>query len=242
MRSRLLASILMLIPLPATGQSAPRFEVTSVKRSGPSQSGGGGGVTVDGALFRSSRVPVRNLIYSAYGVPAWTVTGGPGWLDTDAYDISATLPPNTSREMIGPMLQGLLAERFNLVLHHEAREAPVYVLVVAKSGNKLQAADDAQFSVKRGKGHLELRHTTMEILVTYLSGGAAGLPVQNMTGVSGYFDVVLDWAPGDGQPDPADGRPSIFTAIQEQLGLKLEPRRATTDFLVIDRADRPAEN
>jgi uncharacterized protein (TIGR03435 family) len=138
--------------------AAPKFEVASIK---PSQRGRAGGVRLDGALFTSSGIPLRNLIYSAYGVPAWTVSGGPAWLDTDAYDIAATLPPGAPKEQINAMLQELLAERFKLKIHREMRDYSVYALVVAKDGPKLKASADGKSGFKTGRGHLEIYRASM---------------------------------------------------------------------------------
>lgn len=223
-------------------QTIPRFEVTSVKRSAPDQAGIGGGVSVDSALFRSSRVPLRNLIYSAYGVPSWRLSGGPDWLDTDAYDISATLPSGTSTDQIGLMLQGLLADRFHLRVHRETREASVYALVVAQGGSRLKPAAGNTFAVKKGPGHLEIHHATVPAFISYLNSGVAGRPVLDATELSGYFDFTLDWSSTLNTTEPQDLGPSLFTAIQEQLGLKLEPRKRPAEFIVIDRIDRPDEN
>ncbi len=220
--------------------AAPKFEVASIK---PSQPGNAAGVRLDGALFSSSGIPLRNLIYSAYGAPAWTVSGGPAWLDTDAYDISATLPPGTPKEQINAMLQGLLADRFRLKIHREMRDYPVYALVVAKGGPKLKASADGKSSFKTGRGHLEIHRASMPVFVSYLwSAHATDRRVLDMTGLNGFFDITFEWTPESIQPDAADSGPSVFTAIQEQLGLRLEPRTAPFEFIVIDNVERPSGN
>jgi uncharacterized protein (TIGR03435 family) len=227
---------------PAT---APKFEVASVKLSAPGRPASAVGVRLNSALFTSSGLPLRNLIYSAYGVPAWRVTGGPAWLDTDTYDIVATLPPNTPKDQINAMLLALLVDRFKLTIRREIRDYPVYVLVAAKEGLKLRTSGDGKFSVKTGRGHLEVHHADMPTLVGYLwnrNAPAADRPVVDMTGLKGFFDITLDWTPANIQPGPADTSPSLFTAIQEQLGLKLEARKSPFEFIVIDSVERPSEN
>lgn len=222
------------------GQSAPSFDVTSVKLSPPWQAGMTGGVSLDGARFSSSRNPLRGLIFSAYGIPYWRLSGGPAWLDSDAYDIVGTFPPNTSQEQVKLMLQTLFIDRFKLAIHRETKDYPTYALIVDKDGPKLKATADSKYSAKNGGGHLELHHASMAGFATYLVN-AAGRPVVDMTGLEGYFDIGLDWRP-DTASSANDPRPSIYTAVQEQLGLKLEPRKAPVEFIVIDHIERPSEN
>jgi uncharacterized protein (TIGR03435 family) len=198
---------------------------------------------LDGARFTSSGIPLRNLIYSAYGVPAWRVSAGPSWLNSDAYDISATLPPNTPKEQINSMLQALFADRFQLRVHRETRDYPVYGLVIAKGGSKLKASADTKFGVKTGRGHLEIHAGSMPAFVGYLlSTRAADRPMVDMTGLKGYFDITLDWTPENIQPVPTDIGPSVFTAMREQLGLRLESQKSPFEVIVIDHAERPSEN
>jgi len=223
------------------GQTAPKFEVASVKLSPPYQPGNTVGVRLDATQFNSSGIPLRNLIYSAYGVPTWTVSGGPTWLDTEAYDISATLPSNTPKEQINAMLLALFAERFKLTTHREMRDYAVYALVLAKEGSRLKASADGKFSIRTGKYHLEIHNVSMAAFVTYLfSAHATDRPVVDMTGLKGVFDVTFDWTPET--VEPTDMSSSVFSAIQEQLGLKLELRKSPVEFIVIDRVERPSDN
>jgi uncharacterized protein (TIGR03435 family) len=195
------------------------------------------------------------LIFSVYRVPAWRLSGGPAWLDTDTWDITATLPPNmpTDRKSLEAeavrMVQALLADRFKLVIHRETRDEPVYELAVSKGGSKFKASSSEKLSVKTGIGHLEFRHASMAVFVPYLyyrpgySQQAADRPVLDSTGLTGFFDFTLDWTPDAVQPDAASTGPSLFTALVEQTGLKLEPRKPPFEFLVIDHAEKPsAEN
>jgi uncharacterized protein (TIGR03435 family) len=208
---------------------------------------------LDGARFSSSGIPVRNLIYSAYGVPTWRLAGGPGWLGSDGYDIIGTLPPemgalppNTKEEQLRLMMQALLADRFKLAIHREMRDCSVYELEVAKGGPKLVASADGKFThgapIKR-RGHLEMPGTSMVVFVDYLNSmPAVGRPVLNKTDLKGPYDITLDWTPDSIGTNGSDSGPSIFTAVQEQLGLKLEPRKSSFEFIVIDHVERPSEN
>jgi uncharacterized protein (TIGR03435 family) len=240
MRACLIIFLLVMAAGLIFGQSAPSFDVTSIKLSPPWQAGMTGGVSLDGTRFSSSRNPLRGLIFSAYGVPYWRLSGGPAWLETDAYDIMGTFPPNTSQDQVKLMLQTLFADRFKLAIHRETKDYPVYALVVGKDGPKLKAAVDGKYSAKNAGGHLELHHANVAGFATYLVN-VADRPVVDMTGLDGYFDISLDWRPETPQPGN-DPRPSIYTAVQEQLGLKLEPRKAPVEFIVIDHIERPSEN
>ena len=141
------------------------------------------------------------------------------------------------------MMQALLADRFKLTIHREMRDCPVYALVVARNGPKLVASPDGKFSVSQRTGHLEMRAVFTHVLADYLwSTHASARPVVDMTEPKGPFDVALDRTPDEVRANAADSGPSVFTAIQEQLGLKLEPRRAPFDFIVIDHVERPSAN
>ena len=138
------------------------------------------------------------------------------------------------------MLQTLFADRFKLAIHREMKDYPVYALVVGKDGPKLKAAADGKYDTRNSGGHLELHHISVAGFATYLVN-AADRPVVDMTGLDGYFDITLDWRPDTPQAGPNSGndsRPSIYTAVQEQLGLKLEPRKAPVEFIVIDHIEK----
>jgi uncharacterized protein (TIGR03435 family) len=250
-------SIRVLVPLAfaacaAFAQPATQFEVISIKPSPPNLRVNGG-IHLYGARFSSSGIPVRNLIYSAYGVPAWRLAGGPGWLGSDGYDIIGTLPPDMDslppdkkEEQLRLMMRAMLADRFKLAIHREMRDCSVYELVTAKGGQKLVATAGAKFTfgapVKR-RGHLEMPGTSMANFVDYLNSmPAVGRPVLNKTDLKGPYDITLDWTPDSVIANGGDGGPSIFTAVQEQLGLKLEPTKSSFEFVVIDHVERPSEN
>jgi len=238
----LLVTGLLITLAGAFGQSPPAFDVASVKPSPAWQPGMNNGMTQDPGRFTTAFITLRSLMVGAYNVTPWRVSGGPAWLDADGFDIVATYPVNTPTDRVELMLQTLLADRFQLKVHREQRDAPVYVMVIAKEGPKLKASPtDAQFSAKSGKGHLELRHAGMATLSRFLAN-VADRPVVDATEMKGLFDITLDWTPDTNQPGAADSGPSIFTAVQEQLGLRLEPRKSPFEFIVIDHVERPSEN
>jgi len=136
------------------------------------------------------------------------------------------------------MMERLLAERCRLVVHRETKESPVYELVVAKNGSKPKASVDGQYGVRRGLGHLEVRHASIATFIRSLNE-PSDRPILDKSDIRGLFDFTLDWTP-EGRTG-AEG-PSIFTAMEEQLGLKLESRREPLEYLVIDHVERPSEN
>ena len=167
------------------------------------------------------------------------MSGGPSWVGSEEYDIVAKPQGETSNEKILAMARDLLAERFNLTLHHESREMPVLALAVAKGGPRLQPSVGAGGpEIRGGRGRLVARQVTMGLLAAQLAGRVLGRVVLDRTGIAGKFDVNLEWTP-DENPDLG---PSIFTALQEQLGLKLEPQKGVVDILVIDHVERPSAN
>lgn len=233
-------------------QPAPAFEVASVKPA-PSRAGAAGylATDTDPATVRYSNVSLKLLIAIAYRFDSRLIQGGPAWLDDQPYDLVAKLPPGASKDRALPMLQTLLAERFKLALHRETKEQRVYFLQVGKNGPRLKAAqkpDDENSDVQQVRGdrlpasvfrdRIVGRAMSMQELAPALAR-PAGYQVVDRTGLAGAFDIDLKWTPED---DPGDG-PSLFTAIQEQLGLRLEPGKAPVEVLVVDSAERvPTDN
>jgi uncharacterized protein (TIGR03435 family) len=224
----------------------PAFEVASLK---PDKSGTGvDRVKRIGGSWIIENVSLKRLIGMAYGVDEGRdyLFKGPDWMDTENFDISAKFPPSTSGSEVLVMLQRLLDERFRLKLHREAREFSVYALVVDKRGSKLHPTATPgpyRFSVR--DGHAVGNSVSMAQFADRVSK-QVGREVVDFTGLTGQFDLTLDWKPEAVQlekPEAASDRPSIFSALPEQLGLKLEPRRVSLDVLVVDAAVKvPAEN
>jgi uncharacterized protein (TIGR03435 family) len=224
----------------------PVFEVASLK---PDKSGTGvDRIKRSGGSWILENVSLKRLIGMAYGVTDGIdyQFKGPDWWDTENFDISAKFPAGTSDSQVLLMLQRLLDERFQLKLHHESREFAVYALVIDKRGSKVRpTATPGPYRFSARDGHGVGTSVTMAQFANRLSK-EVGRPVVDFTGLMGQFDVTLDWKPEgehQGNADGASDRPSIFSALPEQLGLKLEPRRVSLDVLVVDSAVKtPVEN
>lgn len=256
------------------------FDVASIKPSAP----GTPGVMIQmqpGGGARMTNVSLRMLIAQAFDVRDFQISGGPGWMGSDRFDITAKTagsadassePPDprkltddqrkTLQEQMRERLQGLLKDRFGLVSHRETRDAPVYALLVGKNGSKLkEAKEDEQF---RGRmslrpGGLSGTAVKLQFLSAVLSD-RLGRPVLDKTGLTGNYDFDLTWTPTTGEgfgpfgppgppppgftppPPPDPNGPSIFTAVQEQLGLRLESQKGPVEMVVIDMAEKPSEN
>ncbi len=263
-------------------EGGPKFEVAAINRCESAVGGGAGGradlgtggVTPTPARLRTNCQTVAALIKSAYvryaggrnnGPLAVPLSGGPAWINSERYDINAKADGNPSKEVMnGPMLQALLEDRFNLRIHRETKEVPVYALMVAKNGSKLKpfvegSCGDGQDEKPRcGLGGVQMAggNLTLEARKMGLAEFAKNVlsvldrPVVDKTGVTGLFDFHLEFAPDETTPvlprlkisDDAAAGPSIFTAIQEQLGLRLEPAKGPGEFLIIDSVERPSEN
>lgn len=202
---------------------------------------------VRGRMVIGTASTLRDMITVAYGVQYDQIFGGPAWSSTDTFDVQATIPADVTP---GPaqfrtMMQRLLAERFQMKVHFETREIPVYALTVGKSGPKLKpsASGATPGGVVRATDaglHMEA-NGTMEKLASQLSA-SADRPVIHKTGLGGTYEYVLDWFPANRIPPAESKVPSMFVAVQEQLGLRLERTTAPRDVLVIDGAERPSEN
>jgi uncharacterized protein (TIGR03435 family) len=242
---------------PMAADANPGFEVATIKPSNPDTPGqsilvGRGGTN----LFTTTNTSLNDLIIFAYGIHPRQVTGGPGWLETDKFDLTAKPDqagiPNATQ--VRTMLQKLLAERFQLEFHRDKKELSAYIVTVAKGGPKLTKNDTGGMLPGfggRGPGSIGVRNSTMEEFAGFLQARIVDRPVVDQTNLSGKFDFTLVWrpdqlaAPGpNAPPPPADleSRSDLFTAFQEQLGLKLEATKAPVEVLVIDRVQKPTEN
>jgi uncharacterized protein (TIGR03435 family) len=304
-RPALLSSIVLLAlpfiggvtgPAQSRAQSAsprPTFEVASIRLDISCDNGGGPGGISPGRINLKC-ITLRALIRTAYSAFVGAtlnsrrtdVVGGPNWLDTDRYDISAKSGDNAPpAQMMGPMLQGLLEDRFGVKVHREARLASVYALTMANNNLRLPPSaqgnctpmnlDNLQRSTVRpdgpaikycGSGGLKVNGTrsvadwygvTMEELAGRALSMYVDRPVIDKTGLTGRFDVHLEflhdrsasgptYLNGVIADDPSvstdEATPSIFTALEKQLGLKLSPGKAPLETIVIDRAETPSEN
>lgn len=238
--------------------SAVSFEVASVK---PNQSAGEPSMTVPlrGTVVITN-VPLLNVIVNAFGVPPFRIVGEPEWISRERFDISARIPDAHADGQVLLMLQGLLTQRFKLKAHRETREQPVYEVVVARAdrrlGPRLTRSDSdcannppaappsldspcaGLFGVGPAGGRIVSKGRPLARVLSALSM-AVSRTVVDRTGLQGPFDVDLQWSADVGTPVTNSDTPSIFTALQEQLGLRLEPSRAPVDVLVIESVERP---
>ena len=229
------------------GQAAPQFEVATVKPAPPQAEGRTDtrfSTDTDKGQLTYSNVNLKQVIGRAYKVQQYQITG-PDWLETERFDIAAKFAPHSSVEQWALMLQALLADRFKLALHHETKELPVYALTLTKGGAKFKSSETDSgiaSNSNRTQWHVTAK-VSMAGFAEFLTG-EAGRPVLDKTGLSGSYELKLDWSP-DTAPAGADAvsLPSLFTALQEQLGLKLESAKGPVDMLVVDHAERvPTEN
>ncbi len=245
-------------------QTAYRYEVVSIHRAQPGQTNSGFRDGPQGGM-RAGNVTAMQVIAFSFGVQDFQIEGLPAWAKSERFEITFTpdrseivLGEKTSRaefdgwrERQGQRMQAVLRDRFQLAQHTETREIPTYILTTAKGGHKLSAPAHPERSQSTNiNGGRQIVGTTApvkalaEVLTMVL-----GRPVRDETGLDGVFDFKLEWAPDPGMPlsgvaeGAADsGRASIFTAITEQLGLRLESRKGPAPVLVIDRIERPSEN
>ena len=225
----------------------PAFEVASIRLA---EDDGGHDSDADRGIFRTHNLSLKRLIAAAYDVDESQVIGGPKWIDLDGWDINAKIPAEFSRattEQISQMTGSLLEERFALRIHREPRQVAGYALTIAAGGLKINSAKESESGSEFNthNSHLTARYVTMDQLARRLSRNKdIGKPVFNTTGLTAdrHFDFELEWAPeqADGKAD--SDKPTIFAALQEQLGLRLSATRVTVQAVVIDRVERPKSN
>lgn len=221
----------------------PAFAVASVKASAPWL-----GPTRDriflftsAGQLRANGIHLAALISHAYGIQDFQISGGPQWLYSDQYDIVAEAETKATRDQLMQMLQALLEDRFKLTMHHQIKELPIYALTVGENGAKLVRASDGPLQPKPTGDRLTVMRMDMRDFAVWLSRQTGGTVV-DFTGLTGRYDIRLDWNRNElsGTSDPSDA--SLFAAIEEQLGLRLAPRKQGVDVLIIDGAERPGEN
>jgi uncharacterized protein (TIGR03435 family) len=185
---------------------------------------------------------LRGLIVEAYNVGSFQVLGGPTWMDDDRYDIIARAEGPAKWPAIRPLLRTLVDERFKLVVHRDSRPYPGYGLVVTKKGLRIQPLEGAtRSSMNNQNGGVKATGVTMDRLAEWLAR-RIGAPVSNQTHLAGAFDFTLNFT-GDERPDPSGTEmPPIFSALEEQLGLKLELRKLAIEMIVIENAEKASEN
>lgn len=232
---------ILLLPTALWSQPAPAFEVASIKPLAPSDKVIPGQMIRDPGRVAYRNVTIQNLLAQAYRIKNLQISG-PAWLDSDRFDIVAKLPAGASDDQLPAMLQSLLKERFQLAFHRDPKMLTAYVLLTAKGGPKLRAVDAETGGIKTTFGATR-RHLSGKMSTTYLAGLLSNMldqPVVDQTQLKGIFDIDIEWSVND-TPDTTpqpDDPPSLFTVLQEKLGLRLESRKAPVDVYVIDRIDR----
>jgi uncharacterized protein (TIGR03435 family) len=261
----------------------PQFEVASVKPAAPGQRGyfirpgANGGLDV-------TNMPLKEIMVLAWRIQPFQISGGPSWIESERYDIMAKPDHTPKLDERWLMLQSLLADRFQLKIHHETKELPIYALVLANKDGKLgpQLVQSKEGSctpfdpakpppppdsgkppvmgcggMMMGFGNINGTSVGLAMLTPVLARNL-GRTVVDKTGLKGEFDIKVQWTPDQTQlqlmgppgglpPDmPAPqfdpNGPSIFTAFQEQLGLKLESQKGPVDVIVIDHVEKPSDN
>jgi uncharacterized protein (TIGR03435 family) len=235
------AGLFVLISTGILGQppASPAFEVATIRVAAPTSGGGRTATSGDRVVYNNTTL--SNALGKAFQVVSGNQIVGPSWIFVDRYDISAKMPENTPKEMIPQMLQGLLIERFKLLIHHENRELPAYALVTGKGRLKLVKDEDENNRknfIAVTNGQREAKGWSMANLAQ-MASLTLRLPVLDMTGIEGHYDFPYDYSL---EETGSDSWPSIFTVVAD-LGLRLEARKAPFDVFVVDSGKKiPSEN
>jgi uncharacterized protein (TIGR03435 family) len=241
---------------PMDTNASPGIEVATIKPTKPDEQGFM--LVFRGGRFQTTNISLSKLLAFCYGIQQKQLIGLPPWADTDKYDIDAK--PDTegapNKKQLQGMVQKLIADRFKLTYHHDTKELSVYALSVAKTGAKLTKSENQGglpgFGL-RGLGALNVRNATMNDFAAMMQETVLDRPVIDQTELAGRYDFSLNWTPDDSQfggmaakmPPPSDNAnppPALYTAIQEQIGLRLDATKAPTDVMVIDHVEKPSEN
>jgi uncharacterized protein (TIGR03435 family) len=239
------AIVLLLASIGGWAQSAaPAFDVASIK---PHRDGTFTGYFqfLPGGRFHATNTWIKYVVEKAYDLKDYQVSGGPAWITSDRFDIDAKGgDAGAGGLQMRLMLQTLLAERFQLKIRQESKEVPVYDLVVAKGGPKIRAMKPGDQSICRRDNSEICGLRTMAQLADFLTN-ASGRPVFDKTEIQGDYDLLLNfdvYEAKDQTAPPDYNKPALAIALQEQLGLKWQPRKAALPVLVIERINRPTEN
>ena len=253
-------------PIPTASAAKPmaadapmNFEVATIKPTKPGTQGKG--ITMRGPReVITINTSLNDIITFAYGIHVRQISGGPAWMESEYWDVVAKPEADglPNRKQLEAMFQKLLADRFQLKFHREKKELSVYAITVAKTGSKLaQSEGDPNGLPGLGFGRLGnmfARNANMSDFAGLMQSAVLDRPVVDQTGLTGRFDFTLNWTPdefqfrnfGVGAPPPPsdkpDAPPDLYTAIQQQLGLKIEAARAPVDVLMIEKVEKPSEN
>jgi uncharacterized protein (TIGR03435 family) len=261
---------LILIPLLisslawAQKEAKPAFEAASIKMTRATGGSGHSNEHSDPILLRAS-MTLKSYVMAAYNMKSYQVTGGPNWFDDSTYEIvakleiadlpklPASLTPDqraaAEEDRLHTALQGLLADRFQLKLHHESKEMPAYTLTVVKSGFKLKEVSETTGCGTNSNGNgtsINFTATCVDMprFVNYLAR-VTRQPVSDETHLRGSYSFGFEYSPDDLKAAVSTDQPalpSLFTVLQQKLGLKLEQKKAPVDIIVVDSAERPSEN
>lgn len=251
-RYALLKRLILLVALgflnpgagPAQSPTNPTFETASVKVAKPSDlADDGEDIHTSPGTLTMRHVSLKSCIQWAYGMSGFQVSG-PSWLGSDRFDITAKVASPAKDDQLRLMLQSLLAERFKLALHHDQKDAQIYVLTVSKSGPKFhESKGDGSSLMVPGRFGFTAQRTSASQLAEYLAIPMRK-PVLDRTGLRSRYDFAVDltsYATGNAQPQ--DMAAMVLTAVQDQLGLKLESQKGPFAFLVVDHVERvPTSN
>ena len=258
MRPAILLLMTTLVSYGQRGAETPKYEVASIKPNTNNNFRFAFRIEPDGTLAATG-ITLKRLMMTAYNVQGFRIVGGPGWVASRRWDMQAKPNRAASPDQIRPMLQALLEERFQLHSHSETRNIPVYELVIDSNGSKVPTAKDTETNqtVRATTGSIELTKATSATFASQLSYALAQ-PVIDKTSLSGNFDFAIKWAPEPGedggpttaglppgipeQPASTQDGPSIFTAIREQLGLRLKSGRGAVEVVAIDDVQMPTAN
>jgi uncharacterized protein (TIGR03435 family) len=240
-------------------EAKPTFEVATIKPSKPEERFS---LLINrSGILNTTASSLSDLIKFAYDLHPRQITGGPSWLETEKFDITAKAdtPGIPSHEQLKAMLRQLLADRFQLKFHHDSKELSVYAITVSKTGQKLSKNETNPKGLPGfgggGRGGLRVVNATMAEFGAMMQANVLDRPVVDQTGLgAARWDFILKWTPDPSLAPPgapnapappapdADAPPDLFLAMQQQLGLKLEATKAAVDVLVIDRAEKPSAN
>jgi uncharacterized protein (TIGR03435 family) len=235
--------------------SAPEFEAATIKLmkdANPNRKTD----REEGRRFTAQGYTLGELLMMAYRLDRRQIVGAPTWVNSDQYDLIAVAETDTAMKENGrAMFQKLLTDRFQLAFHWEQRELQTYVMTVAKGGPKMTPADatGAHESGCQRLGECRFRRENTQHFANWLQFAVMDKPVVDKTGLTGEFDFTLKWTPDESQffasgvhvPPPSDdpnAPPGLYQAMEDQLGLKLQPQKTATQVLVIDHAERPSED
>ena len=237
--------------------ASPSFEVATIKPTGEDLVGAAYGI--EGRVFSTRNTSLTYLLAYSNDVQQNQIIGAPAWADTDKFDIKAEpeTPGQPSRQQLNSMVRKLLADRFKLTFHREKRVLPAYVLVLEGSAPKIAKSDDNSAAGPGFSGHgfgtIVVTNSTMSDFVHMLQVLVLDRPVVDQTGLTGKYNFTLTWTPDDSQyfrtgmkpvqpSTTADTPPDLFTAINQQMGMRLRATRLPVDVLVIDHAEKPSAN